>query len=255
LACATHVAQVFLCCLLNVTHRLCSKSDRSDFFAERVSENTVHLHFKGELRRCAPDACPHGLKLFKTNEEMCCDGCEEDVDEGKWMFGCRECEHDQCLSCLEMKALETDGRAASMEEEGEAADDAKKGHVVLANAVGLDYPPELLARLLQPLEESALEILGSCVESKHVELSLVLCDDDTIRKYNLDIKNVDAPVDLLCCPQKFEGLPYIGDVFISLDRAKDQAKRNNREVRDEIHQLLRRGIKCLTGSDDGKQSD
>jgi probable rRNA maturation factor len=63
----------------------------------------------------------------------------------------------------------------------------------------------------------------------HVELSLVLCDDERITSLNAEYRGKDGPTDVLSFPigdflPKNSGIRILGDLVLSLDTAARQAK-------------------------------
>merc|ERR1712096_501416 len=56
---------------------------------------TVLLHTFGRYQF----KCPHKLTRFETPSAWACSLCKKRLEEGVIMFGCRECNHDECLEC------------------------------------------------------------------------------------------------------------------------------------------------------------
>lgn len=86
-------------------------------------------------------------------------------------------------------------------------------------------------------------------------VTLVLCDDATIRELNLAHRGVDAPTDVLSYPlvepddANMPEVEQLGDVFVSLDTAEMQAKVNGHSLLEEILVLSAHGITHLRGFD------
>lgn len=88
------------------------------------------------------------------------------------------------------------------------------------------------------------------------ELSVLLTDDSEIRSLNHQYRGIDKPTDVLSFSQ-LEGntIPHehgpliLGDVVISLDRAREQAKDLNVSVEEELRRLLIHGLLHLMGYD------
>lgn len=86
------------------------------------------------------------------------------------------------------------------------------------------------------------------------ELSILLCDDSTIRALNRDYRAVDKPTDVLAFPQAEPGeaefgTELLGDVVISLETARRQARAAGRTVVAEVTMLLAHGLLHLLGFD------
>ncbi len=86
------------------------------------------------------------------------------------------------------------------------------------------------------------------------ELSVLLCDDDTIHALNRDYRHKDKPTDVLAFAMR-EGEggglnpDLLGDVVISLDTARRQAIAGGRTIASEVTILLAHGLLHLLGYD------
>ena len=86
------------------------------------------------------------------------------------------------------------------------------------------------------------------------ELSILLCDDDTIRALNREYRTKDKPTDVLAFPMQEGPGPatsteLLGDVVISLPTATRQAKERDRPIIEEVTFLLAHGLLHLVGYD------
>ena len=99
--------------------------------------------------------------------------------------------------------------------------------------------------------QAALGALGH----SSAELSVLLCDDRFIRELNLRFRGIDAPTDVLSFEQDGRtfghGQILLGDVVISLDTARRQARRRSVPESAELRELLLHGILHLLGRDHG----
>jgi len=98
--------------------------------------------------------------------------------------------------------------------------------------------------------EAMLESLGLDA----AELSILLCDDATIRELNRRYRNKDEATDVLSFPmQEGQGAAVhpglLGDVVISLPTATRQAAENDRPIIEEVTLLLAHGLLHLLGYD------
>ncbi|KAI3978160.1 hypothetical protein MKX01_012991 [Papaver californicum] len=88
---------------------------------------------------------------------------------------------------------------------------------------------------------------------KSVELSVLLCNDDFIRKLNKDWRDEDHATDVLSMSQHMAGLKLpilmMGDVVISVETAARQAKERGHTLLDEIRVLMVHGLLHLLGFD------
>ncbi|HNW35620.1 MAG TPA: rRNA maturation RNase YbeY [Candidatus Ozemobacteraceae bacterium] len=106
---------------------------------------------------------------------------------------------------------------------------------------------------LTRLRNIAEEILRFEEAPDHVELSIVLCDDDFIQKLNNDYLGRNRPTDVLSFPIEDDeldtGVRLLGDVVISIETAQRQAEKLKHSVGLEVAFLLVHGILHLMGYD------
>ena len=98
--------------------------------------------------------------------------------------------------------------------------------------------------------EAMLESLGLL----DAELSILLCDDATIRKLNRRYRKKNKPTDVLAFPMQEGPGPaahpgLLGDVVISLPTATRQAVEHDRPIIQEVTFLLAHGLLHLLGYD------
>src|SRR5262245_65750247 len=95
-----------------------------------------------------------------------------------------------------------------------------------------DDGKEFSSRKLKKVAEKVLEI----VERDQAELCLVLVGNVAIRKLNDQFRKKDYPTDVLSFPAGDElptGVQLLGDVIISVEKAKEQAKEKQRTLDEE----------------------
>ena len=103
------------------------------------------------------------------------------------------------------------------------------------------------------IREVAKEILKDLGYQKG-EISILLVDDHQIKKLNEKYLHRSRPTDVISFSQ-IEGefshinTHLLGDVVISVETAKCQAKKNNITLQDELNFLLVHGILHLLGYD------
>jgi probable rRNA maturation factor len=111
----------------------------------------------------------------------------------------------------------------------------------------------LPGRQLRRIAEKMMAVLrvDSC------ELSILLCDDETIHRLNFKHRGKNRATDVLSFPlmdpddetlQTLEG-GALGDIVISLDTAQRQAARAGHDLLDEVRVLLAHGMLHLLGYD------
>lgn len=105
------------------------------------------------------------------------------------------------------------------------------------------------ATVIRGRAEKMLRHLGLA----EVELSIALVDDATIHELNRDYRKKDKPTDVLAFPLS-EPVPakptgMLGDVILSIDTARKQAKKHRRPLLGELTMLLAHGLLHLLGHD------
>ncbi len=87
------------------------------------------------------------------------------------------------------------------------------------------------------------------------EVTVVLMSDEAIAEHNLKDRGKAGPTDVLSYPTYepdgawFPGVAHLGDVFISLDTAKRQAKEHRHSMVDEVLVLTAHALTHLSGHD------
>jgi probable rRNA maturation factor len=85
------------------------------------------------------------------------------------------------------------------------------------------------------------------------DLTIVLTDDAQLHELNREYLGVDAPTDVLSFPADEEdpetGVPYLGDILISIPRARQQAEAAGHPLEAEVQLLVVHGTLHLLGHD------
>ncbi|SMB92987.1 probable rRNA maturation factor [Thermanaeromonas toyohensis ToBE] len=124
------------------------------------------------------------------------------------------------------------------------------------NQLASELDPNL-EKMIRVLLEEAARLEGVPEEA---EVSLTLVDDEEMRRLNRNFRGIDAPTDVLsfALQEKVPGEPEIqggegelllGDIFISLDTARRQAKAYGHSLEREIGLLTIHGFLHLLGYD------
>jgi probable rRNA maturation factor len=103
-------------------------------------------------------------------------------------------------------------------------------------------------RKLRKIANRILELL----KQDQAELSLALVGNPEIRKLNARFRNKNYPTDVLSFPAEGgvpTGVRLLGDVVISVDKAKQQARERKRTLDEEMVTLLIHGVLHLLGYD------
>ena len=106
------------------------------------------------------------------------------------------------------------------------------------------------------LEETSSWIEKTCVEEgkKTGEISFIFCSDDYLLKVNQDHLQHDYYTDIITFDYG-NNRKISGDLFISIDRINDNAKRNKVSQQDELCRIIIHGILHLIGYGDKTPED
>jgi len=120
---------------------------------------------------------------------------------------------------------------------------------------------EPLAALLNQAIDEAIRMAEGPEEA---EVSLMLVDDQRIHALNLEYRGVDRPTDVLSFalqeeveeePEIEEEDDMLGDIVISVERARDQAEEYGHSFQREIVYLAVHGTLHLLGFDHEEEND
>jgi len=108
--------------------------------------------------------------------------------------------------------------------------------------------------IMQKIEAVTTKALARHNLPAQAEISLTFCDNEQIRVLNKTWRQKDEPTDVLSFPLWQEEeintpLPLLGDIIISLERAKEQAQEYGHSVEREILYLYTHGLLHLLGYD------
>lgn len=116
-------------------------------------------------------------------------------------------------------------------------------------------------RATRPLQRQLSQLASGMLlwlERADCELSVLLCDDPAIRKLNAQYRNQPKATDVLAFGTELPGTRHtspqltsgvLGDVVISLQTAKRQAKEHSASLLQETAFLLAHGLLHLLGMD------
>ncbi|MFH0974417.1 MAG: rRNA maturation RNase YbeY [Spirochaetota bacterium] len=91
---------------------------------------------------------------------------------------------------------------------------------------------------------------------KSAVITIILCDNKYIKKINKDYRKKNEPTDVISFsyreipfPAVKSGLEELGDIYISLEKASENAEKYEAAFADEITRLLIHGVLHLLGYD------
>jgi rRNA maturation RNase YbeY len=89
------------------------------------------------------------------------------------------------------------------------------------------------------------------VSEKFIEgdINYIFCDDDYLHKINIDFLNHDSFTDIISFDYSI-GKKLQGDIFISVERVKENAKEFSTSFQEEIHRVMVHGILHYCGYKD-----
>jgi probable rRNA maturation factor len=109
-----------------------------------------------------------------------------------------------------------------------------------------DFPKEIL-------KLAARATLTHQKRSLEADLSIVLTNDARLHRLNREYLGIDAPTDVLSFPASEPdpetGTPYLGDILISIPRARRQAASAGHALESEVQLLVVHGVLHLLGHD------
>lgn len=119
---------------------------------------------------------------------------------------------------------------------------------------------EISGEIMEAVEKACLETLKYEEFDEDCEISLSFVTNEEIHQINRQFRNVDAPTDVLSFPQlTFEegeeadvnenGEIVLGDIIISVERAKEQAEEYGHSLKREIAFLTVHSMLHLLGYD------
>ena len=79
-------------------------------------------------------------------------------------------------------------------------------------------------------------------------INIIMTDDETLRRMKKEYFNQDLYTDVIAF--NIDDNPFEGEIYISHDRIKDNAKKFNQSFEDELKRILIHGSLHLCGYDD-----
>lgn len=114
---------------------------------------------------------------------------------------------------------------------------------VIYNVEDLDF--QLVNQnLLSSWIENTIETEGATLGA----VSYIFCSDDYLHQMNVEYLNHDTLTDVITFP--YNDNPIEGDIFISIDRVKDNAQDLAVAFDDELHRVMIHGVLHLCGYSD-----
>jgi probable rRNA maturation factor len=103
------------------------------------------------------------------------------------------------------------------------------------------------------------EWIGTTVKDERferiAELNFIFCSDDYLLEINKQYLNHDTYTDIVTFDSSEDEEVIAGDIFISVDRIRENAKKFAVTERDELHRVIIHGVLHLCGYYDKKKED
>ncbi len=81
-------------------------------------------------------------------------------------------------------------------------------------------------------------------------LNFIFCNDDYLLTINLEYLNHDTLTDIITFDNSNNKTTISGDIYISIDRVKENSKTFNTKFTNELHRVIIHGTLHLLGFDD-----
>jgi len=117
---------------------------------------------------------------------------------------------------------------------------------------------------IKPLHKAVTATLAQQGVSEACEVVVVISDDAALRDLNNRFRGIDAPTDVLSFADDTRGpfvagggnFPrYLGDIVISIDRAREQAEAVGGTLMQELQLLAVHGVLHLLGHDHAEPAE
>jgi len=90
---------------------------------------------------------------------------------------------------------------------------------------------------------------------KAEEINYIFTSDQHLHKINLDYLNHDTYTDIITFDNSDDSNTIAADIFISIDRVKENAEILDTLFDEELHRVIIHGILHLTGYSDGSEEE
>ena len=112
----------------------------------------------------------------------------------------------------------------------------KKNYNII-NLIDYEYDEEEIDNYIKYIQK----------EINDKNFSIVFCDNKYIQELNNEFRQINKPTDVLSFEENLDD--YLGDIIISIERMKEQAKEYNHSEKRELYFLITHGFLHLNGYD------
>ena len=127
----------------------------------------------------------------------------------------------------------------------ELAEDAIQFH---AEAIDFDLPQS----------EQVIDWIKATISSEACQLTslnFIFCNDTYLHKINVTYLDHDTLTDVITFPYTSEGAPIEGDIYISIDRIKENATKFDVTFLKELKRVMIHGVLHLCGYGDKSEAE
>ena len=87
------------------------------------------------------------------------------------------------------------------------------------------------------------------------DLNIIFCDDKYLLGLNRQFLHHDFYTDILSFPLSERNQPIVAEIYISVDRVRENARAAGSSVREELHRVIFHGVLHFCGYKDKSESD
>lgn len=116
----------------------------------------------------------------------------------------------------------------------------------LTTAFSFPHRRQLKAFLLQQLKKEGKTVAA---------INYIFCNDAYLLEINLQYLNHATYTDIITFELSEPGQPLVADIYISVERVKENARIFHSSFRQELHRVIFHGILHLTGYKDKTKAD
>lgn len=98
-------------------------------------------------------------------------------------------------------------------------------------------------------------IRGKRTDVKKIELTYIFCNDDYLLEINKEFLNHDTLTDIITFDMSEDPSTLQGEIYISIDRVKENAAKFETSYNQELHRVIFHGALHLCGFKDKKAAD
>lgn len=119
--------------------------------------------------------------------------------------------------------------------------------------INFNYETEFTLENEQAFEDWLSRVIVS-ENKKEGEINYIFCDDEYLHKINLEYLNHDTLTDIISFDYSM-GNELNGDIFVSIERVKDNAADFNVSFEEELKRVIVHGVLHYCGYKDKSEAD